>query len=304
MTGQTIEDTARTFDLDQDPATEQVVAVREGGQTTAVTGQPGDAPVLNALLALAKDPTLNIDVFDRLIALQERTEDRQAERAFNEAFVRMQARLPRVKRDGRLEYPKEKDKPFGEKYLVTKFAKWETIDEAIRPVYTDEGFGLSFKIMPRTTEGGGLLIAAVLRHEDGHKDIGEPMPVPLDTSGGKNNVQAYGSALSYGKRYAAFAALNIVTEGEDDDGVAAGGSPVSFDEAAQIKSLVDEAGIDNGLEGDERKAVIIEWFNDMLGYALPKGYASIKQEDGVRIRRALLSLKAKRLTSRQKEVQI
>ena len=81
---------------------------------------------------------------------------------------------------------------------------------------TEEGFGLSFKILPRPE--GGLNVCAVLRHTGGHTETGDPMPVPLDTTGGKNNLQGYGSSLSYGKKYAAFAALNIITEGEDTDG--------------------------------------------------------------------------------------
>ncbi len=44
------------------------------------------------------------------------------------------------------------------------------------------------------------------------------MPLPLDTSGSKNNIQGMGSSLTYGKRYLVTAMLNIVTEGEDKDG--------------------------------------------------------------------------------------
>lgn len=255
----------------------QDVAVREA-TLPVVVPQAEPAAVLSALLSLAKDPSLNIDVFDRLIALQERSEDRQAERAFNQAFVRMQAKLPVVKRDGKLEYEKEKGKP-ETKYVVTKYARWEDIEKAIRPAYTSEGFSLSFKIAPRLTDGGGLMVSAVLRHEAGHKEIGDPMPVPLDTSGGKNNVQGYGSALSYGKRYAAFAALNIVTEGDDDDGVEAGNRTLTREEALEIKTLVAESEIDP-------KA----WFGEKLDYPI-KQYLDIRFEDLRWLKRALKSAK-------------
>ena len=43
------------------------------------------------------------------------------------------------------------------------------------------------------------------------------MNFPFDTSGGKNNIQAAGSAISYGKRYTMSALLNITTHDEDDD---------------------------------------------------------------------------------------
>lgn len=200
------------------PLAESLPAESAPVESTPLVIQEGSAALMTAIIQFASNPAMDIDKFDRLIALQERTEDRQAERAFNIAFVRLQGRLPRVKRDGALEYPTDKNKPDGPKRAISKFAKWETIDAAIRPVLTEEGFGLSFKILPRTTDGGGLNVCAVLRHVGGYKEVGDPMPVPLDTSGGKNNLQAYGSSLSYGKKYAAFAALNIITEGEDDDG--------------------------------------------------------------------------------------
>lgn len=288
MTETIIDDETETFT--DEPEMTQDVATVDRGQAVTVGGE-NSSTVLNALLSLAKDPSLNIDVFDRLIALQERSEDRQAERAFNQAFVRMQAKLPAVKRDGRLEYEKEKGKP-DTKYLVTKYARWEDIEKAIRPAYTSEGFSLSFKIMPRTTEGGGLLVAAVLRHEGGHKEIGDPIPIPLDTSGGKNNVQAYGSALSYGKRYAAFAALNIVTEGDDDDGVAAGGRGLSNEQAFEMKTLMSESN-----------TTPKDWLSHMVSYPVAQ-YKDILQEDFIRLKRALLSEKDKVKATKEKELKL
>lgn len=186
-------------------------------ESTVLAIQEGPAALMTAIIQFASNPAMDLDKFDRLIALQERTEDRHAERAFNVAFVQLQGKLPRIKRDGTLEYPTDKAKPDGPKRPISKYAKWETIDAGIRPVLTEAGFALSFKISQRG-EGGGLNVSAVLRHIGGHKEIGDPFPVPLDTSGGKNNLQAYGSSLSYGKKYAAFGALNIITEDEDTDG--------------------------------------------------------------------------------------
>jgi hypothetical protein len=44
------------------------------------------------------------------------------------------------------------------------------------------------------------------------------MVLQLDTGPGRNQNQAMGSTLSYGKRYTAEMLLNIVREGEDTDG--------------------------------------------------------------------------------------
>jgi len=214
---------------------------------------PGDLVVQDAepgtllanLMSLARDPNIRPEVVAAFIGMQERLEDRQAEREFNQAFVQMQPRLPRITRDGTLKYPVNKNQPDGPQKEISKYAKWETIDAAIRPLLTEHGFALSFTTAPRPGDGGGLLVTAILRHAGGHKQE-TPVPVPLDTSGGKNNLQGYGSSLSYGKRYAATAALNLITEGEDDDGKAGGMRYVTPDQAAELRGLLHTAGRQEG----------------------------------------------------------
>jgi hypothetical protein len=201
--------------------------------------------LLSKIMELARDPEVRPDVVAAFLSMQERLEDRQAERAFNAAFVAMQPNLPRIKKDGTLLYPVNKNNPDGPKREISKYAKWETIDEAIRPLLTEYGFVLTFNVAPRVGDGGGLTVIAVLRHRAGHKTE-TPMPVPLDTSGGKNNLQGYGSALSYGKRYAATAILNIITEGEDDDGKRGGERFITEAQADELRALCGKAGRQEG----------------------------------------------------------
>jgi hypothetical protein len=59
------------------------------------------------------------------------------------------------------------------------------------------------------------------------------MPAPLDTTGGKSNVQSVGSTNSFLRRYVACNIFNIVVVGDDDDG--AGGT---IDEA-QTKRILN-----------------------------------------------------------------
>jgi hypothetical protein len=206
-------------------------------------GAPGT--LLANLMSLARDPTIRPEVVAAFIGMQERLEDREAERAFNQAFVAMQTRLPRITRDGSLKYPVNKNQPDGPQKEISKYAKWETIDLAIRPILTEHGFALSFTTAPRAGDGGGLLVTAILRHAAGHRQE-TSIPVPLDTSGGKNNLQGYGSTLSYGKRYAATAALNLITEGEDDDGKLGGQRFVTEAQARELRDMCSAAGRQEG----------------------------------------------------------
>jgi hypothetical protein len=89
-----------------------------------------------------------------------------------------------------------------------------------------------------------IITTGVLAHRDGHSEQTE-LSLPTDTSGSKNAVQAVGSSTSYGKRYTAFALLNITSTGEDDDGQA-GGAPEPVDNVRLnlLNGLADAVGAD------------------------------------------------------------
>ncbi len=63
------------------------------------------------------------------------------------------------------------------------------------------------------------MVTATVTHKDGHAKQTTGL-FPFDTSGSKNQIQAVGSAISYGKRYMQNTLLNITTHNEDDDGFA------------------------------------------------------------------------------------
>jgi len=90
---------------------------------------------------------------------------------------------------------------------------------------------LSYSDEPR--EDGGILIRGRLKHlPSGHFEDSF-MPAPLDTTGGKSDVQAVGSTNSFLRRYIACNIFNIVVAEDDDDG--AGGA---IDEG-QTKTILD-----------------------------------------------------------------
>src|ERR1700733_14323986 len=165
--------------------------------------------VSDIIMALARDPSVQVERLAGLMELAERAEQRQAEKSFIAALNRLMPRLPRIVKRGRIDF---ESKTTG-KRQVTPFAKYEDVDKVIRPLLTDEGFSLGFGTQ---TYDKGLMITCTLAHQDGHSRT-ESMPLPFDTSGSKNALQAVGSTLSYGKRYLVCAMLNIVTVDEDDD---------------------------------------------------------------------------------------
>lgn len=195
--------------------------------------------MLAAIVTLAKDPSVDVAKLQSLMAMQERMEDREAERLFNIAFAEMEPKMPRIKKNGDVEY---KNKQSGQMEKSFKFARWEDVDAGIRPILREHGFSLSFDTAPRQSEGGGLVVTGTLLHTSGHSKAAS-IPLPLDASGGKNNLQGAGSTLSYGKRYATTMLLNITTQGEDDDGIRGGMEYIGPGQVKTIRDLIAELDV-------------------------------------------------------------
>lgn len=199
------------------------------------------ASIMQIIAKAASDPAVDVSKMSALLDLQERLTAKRAEAEFNQAYADLQDELPRIKKDGTVEYPIDKNKPDGPKKKAFSFATWENVDAIIRPLLKKCGFSLTFNSTQKQGDGGGALVTGTLLHIGGHSKSAS-IPLALDSSGGKNNIQGMGSTLSYGKRYTTFMLLNIVTEGEDDDGVRGGMVFINDDEAAEVNKLIDDTG--------------------------------------------------------------
>lgn len=177
----------------------QQQAIQTGGETTAL---------MSMIERVCLDREADITKLEKMLDMQERILNRNAEQAFAADFAAMQCELPRIARNGKIEIKKD-----GRTIQSTAFAKLEDINDGIRPTLQKYGFGVSFTI----DQAGGLItVTAKLLHRLGHSEK-TAISLPIDTSGSKNNVQGNGSTVSYGKRYAICALLNIST-GDDVDG--------------------------------------------------------------------------------------
>jgi hypothetical protein len=85
---------------------------------------------------------------------------------------------------------------------------------------------------------GNPTVTGVLRHRGGHREEGE-LELPPDLTGGKNAVQAVGSALSYGQRYVARMLLSLTSRGGDDDAGSSTRSHEAVDAIAEIDAAPD-----------------------------------------------------------------
>lgn len=165
--------------------------------------------LLGVIARAARDPSVDIDKMERLMEMQERVIAREAKTAYAVALAQLQPLLPVISERGKILNKQ------GE--TQSTYAYWEDVNEQIRPLLSEAGFSLSF----RTGRAGSeITVTGVLTHREGHSEE-TTITLPADGSGNKNAVQAVASSTSYGKRYTAFALLNITTKGEDDDGTTA-----------------------------------------------------------------------------------
>lgn len=210
-------------------ATEATAIARR--DDTPITQEGGN--ILSVIARAAADPNVDIDKLERLLEMQERVIARTARAAYYSALAELQPGLPVVTERGGI-----KDRNGN---IQSTYALWEDVNEAIRPILAAHGFSLSFKVRRTDNE---IITTGVLAHSEGHREETE-LALPTDTSGSKNAVQAVGSSTSYGKRYTAFALLNITSAGEDDDGQK-GGAPEPVDNVRLklLHDLADAVGAD------------------------------------------------------------
>ncbi|WP_458717027.1 ERF family protein [Pseudomonas gregormendelii] len=193
----------------------QVALAEEQSSVQRVSAPIGVAPATESAMMIqmiqraAADPTVDVDKMERLMQMHERFVDRQASAAFNAAMVRAQQCIrPVVRRSLNTQ-------------TNSSYAKLEDIDQAISPVYTEQGFSLSFGTIDSPLAGHIRVICDVM-HDQGHTKQYQ-MDLPLDATGigGKTNktgVHAHGSTNSYARRYLTMNIFNVVMVNEDNDG--------------------------------------------------------------------------------------
>jgi hypothetical protein len=176
---------------------------------------PADASNLMAVISrAAADPNTDVDKLERLLGMYERITALSAKTAYTAALADLQPRLPVIDERGGIKN--------NAGAVQSTYAKWEDINDAIRPLLAQAGFSLSFRT--GLAADGKITVTGVLAHTDGHQEE-TTMTLPHDSSGSKNSVQAVGSSTSYGKRYTTIALLNITSraaQDRDDDGVTGG----------------------------------------------------------------------------------
>lgn len=161
-------------------------------------------------IAQAIKEKVDIDKLEKLLAMKERWDKEQARKAFFEALTAFQEECPDLRKTKQVSFTTKSGGNTNYNY-----APLADIDRQIKPLLKKYGFTKRWEIVQ---DGNKIqAVDCILTHKDGHSERTR-VPVTADTSGGKNDIQAVGSAMQYGQRYSLIAALGITTADQDIDG--------------------------------------------------------------------------------------
>lgn len=191
--------------------------------------------IVHMIERAARDPSVDIDKLERLIAMRERMDAAERERAFDTAMALAQAEMRPVAADA------------NNPQTRSKYASYYALDKALRPIYTKHGFSLSFDEgdSPKADHIRVLCYVA----NSGHTRVYRK-DMPADGKGAKGGdvmtkTHATGAAGSYGARYLLKGIFNVAVGESDDDGNSASrGEVLNAEQLANVQALIVETGSD------------------------------------------------------------
>jgi hypothetical protein len=185
----------------------------------------------------AKDPTIDVDKLERLLAMKEKQDAQERKRCFFDALAALQAELAPIAKSGTNPHTR------------SRYVRLDDLLIVLRPLLETHGFAFSFDSKPAAATT--IEFTCTLSHRDGHSET-KHLTLPTDgvgSQGGKssmNAIQAVGSTTSYARRYLIDMHLNLARRDEDDDG-SGGPKPVTQEQADTLRRTLTEA------KGDEKR---------------------------------------------------
>ena len=180
-----------------------------------------------------------VAALERLVAMRERAAAHVAESEFNLAMSRVQAKMGRISTNAT------------NPQTHSRYATYGKLDQALRPLYTDAGFALSFDTEPHSERE--ILVTCHVTHAAGHSRK-YSIPMPTDGLGPKGNAvqtrtHATGGAAQYGMRYLLKLIFNVAIGEEENDGAGPGRAQrgeetITDQQAADLEALAQEVGAD------------------------------------------------------------
>lgn len=188
-----------------------------------------------------------VDVLERLVAMQEREQERAARMAFIADLAAFQDACPLLTRNKKADVVTKS----GAKYSY-RYASLDRIAAEIRGLLTKHGLSYSWD---STTDAGMLTCTCTLRHRDGH-EVTSAFGAPIEQAAKMSGAQSTAATLTYARRQSLVSVLGLAIADEDTDARAVQSKPITKSQLADLDSLMREVF---GKKYEARKAQFLAW---------------------------------------------
>jgi ERF superfamily len=218
------------------PARAELVPAGEAAPSTPAGAMPSD-PILLMIANAARDPAVDIEKFERLMALRERVSLADARRAFYAALARAKGEFGPILKTRVVDY----EHSDGQGRTNYRYEELADVGAVVDPILSKHGLSYRHKSVQ---DGVKIKVTCILSHEDGYSEENS-LEGEADKSGKKNPNQAIASTVTYLQRYTLKEAVGIGAA-RDDDG--AGGAPedpvIEADDVAYVEQLIRDTDSD------------------------------------------------------------
>ena len=192
------------------------------------------APSMQRLFELAIEKG-GIETLERLVALHEKAEARQAAREYHAAMAAFQAECPPIRKTSTATVVTKS----GGKYTYA-YAELDEIARTVRPILHKHGLAYSWD-SELSPDGALLTVVCTVSHANGHTAHATFKAPTEAVTGSMSPQQRHASALTYGRRQSLIALLGLSTADADDDAAPAEPEhPVTPEQVQVIEALLDK----------------------------------------------------------------
>lgn len=201
------------------------------GASEPIPVQSEAGAILHMIERVARDPSVDMDKLERLFAMRDAFEKREAALAFNNAMSAAQAEMDTISNDA--VNPQTR----------SGYASLAAVLKAIRPIYTKHGLSVTFNEEP-SSEPDKMCVVAFVSHGAETRRYVRNIPITSQGIRGQTMMtptHANASAVSYGRRYLLNMIFNLASD-DDRDGNA--DDPINEEQLQKLIKRKDEVEAD------------------------------------------------------------
>lgn len=172
----------------------------------------------------------DLERLEKLMDLHERHEDRQAEKAFNQAMADFRTETMVILKT------KYVDIAGGAKFW---HAELGNIVEEVIPKMSK--YGLFHTWIPKQRDDKQIEISCVIKHALGHKSDPTTLFAPPDTLGGKAPIHAIAATTTFLQRYTFLMSIGLAPKGMDTNAVVPGADTVTVEKPKDFDLWAEDA---------------------------------------------------------------